>query len=345
MAGPEPDARRPSRTACGPTRAARPAPPNALYGTWAFPAGPLHAPDRTGPSSTGTPTRRRPTTTSGRLRGLDHPDQDRLRTPAARCRCPSNFPIAPLGRASAARGDRRPALASATPGPATPPRLRGVVVVAGGACILLFAVPGAVAARRAAGPDPQRGRVRRGQRPARPRPRPDLPRLAGHQLLLRRHGRAGGHGRPSSSTWPTTSTGSSASASRSWSAPSSGSFVDFIIRWRFFNAPRADRHGGHHRPGPALRRHPAARARLAERPLHRRRRHHAAQRAPRPDLPGALQRQRPADRHRRARSCWSRWAGSCCAPTPASPCARWRTTPTGPACSASRCAGCRRWSG
>ena len=115
-----------------------------------------------------------------------------------------------------------------------------------------------------------------------------------------------------------------------------GLFVDFIIRWRFFTAPRPDRHGGDHRLGPAVRGDPAPRAGLVERTLHRRRRHHAAQLAPPADLPRPLQRQRPA---RSPSSCpwsWSRWAGSCCAPTPASPCARWPTTRTGPASSASR---------
>ncbi len=113
-----------------------------------------------------------------------------------------------------------------------------------------------------------------------------------------------------------------------------GLFVDAIIRWRFFTAPRlivmvvtiglAQLFGGIQLLVPGL----------AERALDRRRVLDAAQHAARVRIfPVLLQRERPPDRHRRCRSCWSRWAGSSCGPTPASPCARWPTTRTGPGCS------------
>ena len=62
-----------------------------------------------------------------------------------------------------------------------------------------------------------------------------------------------------------------------------------------------DRHGGDHRPGPALRGDPDPGAGVVQRTVDRGHGDHAAQRAPPADLPRPLQRQRPADRHRRAR--------------------------------------------
>ena len=210
--------------------------PNALYGTWGFPAGHF-TPQLDWAIIYWDPNKTSPYNDKQGAYVIASPRYQDRPVPRRRATVALGLPDHAVERRDVAACDRPSAPPWSTA--LGPRRRRGCAawscIVASRSSCCSWSRP--VAARRAAGTDPQRRRVRRRQRAAGPRPGAHLPRVARHQLLLRRHGRAGRHGRRRAEPGPPREL-VRLHRRRPGRRAALGLLVDFIIRWRFFNAPR-----------------------------------------------------------------------------------------------------------
>ena len=339
MAGPDLTPANVPERACGPTRAARPAPPNALYGTWAFPTGHYTPQIGLGLHLLGPQQDLALQRQDGRLRRLDHPLRRSARTRRRRCRCPRTSRS--RRRAGlAGRGDRPSARSVGLrprPRRRRPRAARACRVAA--RLILLFVVP---ALWPHAAPE---GRSCYGAEYGAVNGLFALGLVLTYRASRVINFSYGAMGALAATVGVELQPGPPRQLVRlhrggpRWSGPRLGLLRRPHHPLALLHRAPADRHGRHHRAGPALRRDPAAGARLAAAgpsivggvttPLSQPHVLH---------LPGALQRQRPADRHRRPGG-----AGGAGLVPPAHRrrdrgALGGRQLPTGPACSASRSA-------